>query len=107
MKECPDILDGAKVLCWTPLDDRHHSTGQTRHYTGGQLQTNFAGLAVATYDKDNACYLLYCDAKWEVANDTLHNSPAEAKASAEEQFAGTSATWIDKGTSNKAMVEPA
>lgn len=90
------MLDGARVLYFTVLDNRHRRTGATRHYANGELQTGFAGLAIATYGKDDSCYLFYCDSQWEVENDTFHRSLDDAKAQAEFEFLGVSETWVEK-----------
>jgi hypothetical protein len=99
MIECPDFLDNACVLCYTPLDARHSKTGNAKHYVGGELQHTFCGLAIATYGKDESCYLFYCDSSWEVENDTLHSSLADAKAQAEFEYSGVSETWVEKAQS--------
>jgi hypothetical protein len=96
VKPPPALIDGARVVAWTPIDQRHRPTGETRHYRDGLLQAAPAGLAIATYD-DREFYLFYADENWTTLNDTLHDSVAEAKRQAELEFEGTAGTWRDAG----------
>ncbi len=96
MHEPPDILNGAQVVCFTPLDERHAATGGTRHFRDGKQQTGFAGLVIARYPGQYGFYLFYCDQEWSVKNDTLHESLDDARAQAEFEFRGTSGTWTAK-----------
>lgn len=94
MKQPPTVIDRARVVAWTPVDERHRPTGSTRHYRDGLSQPVPAGLAIATYD-DKEFYLFYCDEDWTTLNDTLHDSVAQAKRQAESEFEGTLGTWRD------------
>lgn len=97
MKAPPNELDGAKVLLWTPLDHRHRKTDSIRLYADGAEQISFAGLALAAYEKngrlESGVYLFYCDADWQVQNDSLYGDLTEARAEAERQFLGVANTW--------------
>jgi hypothetical protein len=97
MHDPPDTLDGAQVLCFTPIDDRHVVTNDTRHFRDGALQTGFAGLIIANYPGESGYYLYYCDEAWQAENDTWHASLEDAKAQAEFEFRGTRDTWTTKG----------
>jgi hypothetical protein len=96
MHQPPDILDEAKVILYTRIDDRHITSGLTQHSRSGELQSGFAGLVIAQYPCDSGFYLFYCDAEWRVENDTLHDSLDGAKAQAEFELRGTIGTWIAK-----------
>ena len=88
-----DKLNGARVICFTPLDERHVPTEATRHFRGGALQRGFAGLVIAQYPGESGYYLFYCDKDWGIQNDTLHESVQDAKAQAEFEFRGSTDTW--------------
>ena len=94
MESPPEEISGARVICYTPIDDRHDPTGSCRHVVGGQLMGAFAGLAIAQYPGEDAFYLLYCDEHWDDVTDTWHQSLEEAKARAEAEYAGVTQTWI-------------
>ncbi|MCB1078133.1 MAG: hypothetical protein KDM64_09935 [Verrucomicrobiae bacterium] len=100
MNRCPEKIDGARVVRWIELDSqRHRITDAIRLYRDGQEQTEFFGLAIATYD-DTAGdrqdhYLFYCDPDWETLNDSLYDSLDEATTEAERQFSVERDEWID------------
>ena len=90
----PDQLDGAQVICYTALDDRHAPTGATRHTVDGQPISDFAGLAICQYpDTEREFYLFYCDCDWNVVTDTCHQSLDDAKSHATFEFYGVGDTW--------------
>ncbi|HWB59134.1 MAG TPA: hypothetical protein VG733_06570 [Chthoniobacteraceae bacterium] len=93
MKTPPDILDKAMVVCYTPIDRRHRHTGDTQHHRHGELQGSAHGLAICKYS-DAEFYLFYCDADWNVLNDTCHETLERAKEQAGFEYEGTSKTWI-------------
>ena len=96
MDECPDRLNGAKVLLFSPIDERHTATNRTCHSRDGERRTGFAGLAGENYPNDPGCYLFYCDKNWIVMNGTYHDSIDQAKSQAEWEFEGTAKTWKAK-----------
>jgi hypothetical protein len=94
MKTPPLALDGAKVSLWSPIDSRHKKTDIVRLYADGEEQVDFAGVAIAAYEKDaGSVYIFYCDSTWEVLNDCVYSDFAEAKTEAERQFEGLASTW--------------
>jgi hypothetical protein len=70
MKEPPDELDGAKVLYWAWSGDEPFFVMSSSDGQGG---IEIFGLAVCQY-KNGATYRFYCDASWEVENDTDHDT---------------------------------
>jgi hypothetical protein len=88
----PKIIDGASVLCWAEtsgIAKTHACTFRAE----GQVQSQFAGLAIAQYKRDSGCYLFLCDEKWETQNDSLHRDLADAQAFAESLYPGISGRW--------------
>ena len=94
MEPVPRSIDGAGVICWTPIDSRHRFTGNCRQIVAGDLQGPIAGLAVCRYDGDDSFYLFGCDSAWNCVTDTCHLTLDEAFAQAEFEYAGTSQTWV-------------
>ena len=91
----PKSLDGARVLFTTPIDDRHHHTGKTRHHKHGELQLAAQGLAICHYEAeiDGGFYLFGCDADWKVVTDTWHETVDAAKRQAAFEYDGVDSTW--------------
>ena len=89
----PQYIDDARVLLATEITDEHYPTGFTRHYVNGQLMETPQALAICQYDDDPGYYLFYCNAHWNVMNDTYHDSQQRAIGQAELEFMGTKATW--------------
>jgi hypothetical protein len=95
MKPVPKNIDGARVICYSPIDERHHFTTNTRQIVAGQLLGSMAGLAICQYPDDNAFYLFGCDANWSSVTDTWHQTLDDAKHQAEFEYEGVSTTWTD------------
>jgi hypothetical protein len=89
----PPSINGAKVICWTPIDTRHQFTGRCRQVIGGVVQGPMAGLAICRYEGEDCFYLFGCDAAWNCVTDTWHATLDEALAQAEFEDAGASQTW--------------
>ena len=90
----PDQLDGAQLICFTVLDDRHIPTGGTRHSVDGEPIAGFAGLAICEYpNTEKEFYLFYCDRDWNVVTDTCHQSLDDAKSQAAFEYQGVDDTW--------------
>lgn len=101
MNLCPDKIDGARVVRWIELDPRkHQKTDAIRLYADGSEQTEFSGLAIATYAEPDSTrqdhYLFYCDSDWETLNDSLYGSLDEAIAEAQRQFSAAYEIGTDK-----------
>jgi hypothetical protein len=89
----PTEIDGAKVVLFTVIDDRHLPTGSCRHEARGIPQGPASGLAIARYSDDEGFYLLYCDSNWNCLTDTYYLTIEQAKAQAEFEYTGVSETW--------------
>lgn len=91
---CPSEVGGARVICFSPLDERHRCTGNTRHLNHGELIGPAAGLVIAQYEGESAFYLFGCDDAWRTQSDTWHQTLDEAKGQAEFEYEGVSKTWL-------------
>jgi hypothetical protein len=97
MDPAPRVVSGAKVICFTPIDERHHHTGNCKQIVAGIVQGPAAGLAVCQYPGENCFYLFGCNAAWGSVTDTWHETLEEAKEQAEFEYEGVSATWQEHG----------
>ena len=94
MRPCPSIVGGARVVCYTPIDQRHVKTGNTVHLTGRDETEGPRGLAICQYDDEDGYYLFSCDQEWQSLSDTWHQALDDAKDQAEFEYKGTSQSWI-------------
>ncbi|MBL9085292.1 MAG: hypothetical protein JNK76_26035 [Planctomycetales bacterium] len=93
MKPYPAQIDGADVVCFTPIDERHRHTGNCRHNVRGELQGPAAGVAICRYAGDSGYYLFGCDETWATITDTYHDTLEEAQRQAEFEYEGVAGTW--------------
>ncbi len=93
MADAPRMIGGAKVICFTPIDGRHHPTSGCRQIVAGILQGPATGLVICQYEGDECFYLLGCDADWNSVTDTWHETLDEALGQAEFEYVGASKTW--------------
>jgi hypothetical protein len=96
VKDIPNKINGATISLFTPIDSRHIKTGNTNHFSGGQLITDISALAICKYDDTDGYYLFYCDENWTVLNDTFHDTLELAKGQAEFEFKNSISTWKSK-----------
>ena len=89
----PQEVGGAKVVLYTPIDERHKHTGNCKQVVAGVLMGAAAGLAICQYEGENSFYLFGCDAKWNTVTDTCHDTLEDAMAQAEFEYEGVQATW--------------
>ena len=94
MNHPPPLIGSARVVLYTVIDSRHHPTGATKHFVGGELQGPVEALAICRYDNESYVYLFYCSADWQTITDTYHESVEEAQDQAEFEYRGVSATWL-------------
>ena len=94
MKPCPPTIGGARVVCYTPIDERHRFTGACKQIVAGQLMGAMAALAICQYEGETAFYLFGCDAEWREITDGWHQTLEEAKRQAEFEYSGVTKTWI-------------
>lgn len=95
MKGPGPSIKGARVICWSPLDERHQTTGSCHHTLDGETKSPYLGVAIGQRAGDPMVYLYYCDAEWNPITDTYHASVGRAKEEAEREFTGVSKTWSD------------
>jgi hypothetical protein len=93
MKKAPNEIGGAKVVLYTSIDERHRDTGNCRQIVAGELMGAAAGLAICQYKGEDSFYLFGCDQDWNTVTDTWHETLEDAKAQAEFEYEGVSATW--------------
>jgi hypothetical protein len=92
-KPVPETIGGARVIGCSPIDDRHHFTGNTRQIVAGQVIGAMSGVAICQYEGENCFYLFGCDAEWRTTTDTWHQTFEDALRQAEFEYAGVSLTW--------------
>ncbi|HEY9501195.1 MAG TPA: hypothetical protein VIR01_06130 [Pyrinomonadaceae bacterium] len=90
----PETLDGAIVLLYTAIDNRHRATGNCKQVVDGSVVAPVKNLAICKYDDDIGIYLFGCDQNWNVVTDTMHASMDEARAQAQFEYEGVNATWL-------------
>jgi hypothetical protein len=88
----PEYINGAKVILFTPIDERHRPTGNCRQIVAGVLGGPRAGLAICGYDDVEGCYLFGCDTSWCSVTDTWHPTVEEAMRQAEFEYEGVTTT---------------
>jgi hypothetical protein len=93
VKDAPESIDGAKVILFTPIDQRHRYTGNCRQVVAGVPQGSAAGLAICKYEQEEGYYLFGCDATWHSVTDTWHQTIEEAMRQAEFEYMGATGTW--------------
>lgn len=93
MKPAPKTIDGAIVVCYSPIDHRHRPTGACTHTAAGIVRSSFSALAIGRYEGEEGFYLFYCDETWCTVTDTWHQTLDDAMRQAEFEYAGVSATW--------------
>jgi hypothetical protein len=93
LREAPREIGGARVICSTPIDERHRPTRSCRHIIVGAVLVPTAGLAICQFEGDNCYYLFGCSIEWQPVTDTWHATIEEAMSQAEFEYVGVSATW--------------
>lgn len=86
----PDVLDGAKVLFFTPKDDygiMYDTTGNAAAY--------FKYLSICKYDNGEGYYLFKCNEEYEVVSDSLWESIEMCMGVANTSYGGN-ILWIEK-----------
>jgi hypothetical protein len=93
MRPAPREINGANVIRYSPIDSRHHPTGNCRHMVAGVPQGPAEGVAVCQYGHDDGYYLFGCDVEWKPITDTWHAALEDAMRQAEFEYQGVSETW--------------
>ena len=94
MRFCPETIDRAHVVCYTPIDERHRFTGECRQIVRGDLMGPMAGLAICQYPGETCFYLFGCDADWRPITDTWHETLDDAQTQAGFEYEGVAKTWV-------------
>ena len=92
MEAPPKELDGAAVIYYVVLSEKHRRTGACRHFVDGQLMGPVPALAICRYDGEDAAYLFHCGDGWGVITDDLFASVEDALEQAAIQYEG-----LDRG----------
>ncbi|MBQ4282936.1 MAG: hypothetical protein IJB96_03300 [Lachnospira sp.] len=85
----PDVLDGAKVLYFTPKDDYG-----VMYDTLGNVVAHFKYLSICKYDNSEGYYLFDCDENYEVVSDSVWESIEMCMSVARSSY-GESLLWIE------------
>lgn len=93
MKPAPNEVGGFKVVCYSPIDERHRFTTKTKQLVRGALMGAMSGLAICKLPGAQEVYLFGCDRDWNVVTDTWHQNLDEAKDQAEFEYEGIGRTW--------------
>ena len=93
MKTPPKKLDGADLILFSQIDERHIHTQNCKQLVAGQLMGAANGLAICQYDGEVVVYLFGCDENWNTITDTFHETIEDAKKQAEFEYEGVSKTW--------------
>jgi hypothetical protein len=96
MNTVPDTIGGAKVIWYSPIDQRHQYTGNTQHIVNGKIADNIYGLAICQYELEEGYYLFGCDQNWQSVTDTFHDTMEDAKDQAEFEYVIIHRSWIRK-----------
>jgi hypothetical protein len=94
----PVELDGAEVVCYVVLSEKHRRTGVYRHYIGGELMGPVPALAVCQYAGAKSVYLFHCDERWKVIQDDSCDSVEDALEQASVQYEGLERSDWDTAT---------
>ncbi len=94
MKAAPKEIDSFPVICYSPIDERHRFTRNTRQIVNGELMGAMSGLAICRA-AESEFYLFSCDSDWNTVTDTWHESVEDAKKQAEFEYEGVGKTWIN------------
>ena len=89
----PARIGDANVVMYAIIDNEVRATNNTKHLIGGQLETDFAALAICKYPNECGCYLFYCNSDWEAVTDTFHERLEDALAQAEFEYEGIGDSW--------------
>jgi hypothetical protein len=94
VKAPPELGDNFRLICYTPIDQRHHFTDGCKQFVDGKKVGPMADLMICRCQTEDAFYLFGCDNNWNVITDTLHQFLEEAKEQAEFEYSGSTNTWI-------------
>ena len=93
----PENIDGAKVLLYTTIDDRHQATENCKQIIDNKEMRKAEWASICQYENDDGYYLFYGYSQNQMS-DTYHSSLDEAKDQAEFEYLGVSNTWLEAAT---------
>jgi hypothetical protein len=93
MKPAPKTIGAYRVVFYSPIDERHRFTSNTKQIVRGEVIGPMAGLAICKPTEAEELWLFGCDSDWNVITDTWHRSLDEAKKQAEFEYEGITKTW--------------
>lgn len=91
-----DEIGGARIIEYCILTGEQSATGNTTHHVKGEVQSQFAGLAICSYPDTEGYYLFYCNQEWKEVTDTFHEDIESAKRQADFEFEGLANVWKKK-----------
>jgi ClpX C4-type zinc finger len=98
----PPVLDSARILFYATVNDSVKFTGRTLLFVDGQEVGRVPCLAICEQTTNKEALLFHCDCDWNTLGCSAHASTDEAKARAEQIYAGISTCWIAVEVSKEA-----
>jgi hypothetical protein len=95
MNSRSEVRSDQRLICYSPIDDRHDFTRACTQIVGGSVVGAMAGLMICYDGGDDAYFLHGCDENWQTVTDTWHRTLDQAKQQAETEYRGISSTWIE------------
>ena len=90
--DVPKKVGEAKVVLYSPIDQRHKHTGQCKHEVSGVVLGKAEWAAICQYENDTGYYLFLCYESDDLS-DTYHETIEDAKEQAELEYEGIASTW--------------
>jgi hypothetical protein len=94
IEEPPPVLNCARVLAYAEVDSSVKHTGRITLYVGGKELGPVPRLALCQNFDEGDVMLFHCDNEWNVLGAGGAPSFEAARESAEKEYAGISAKWI-------------
>ena len=82
----------AKVVLYSPIDQRHRHTGECKHEISGVVMGRAKWAAICQYGNDPGYYLILCYESDDLS-DSYHETIDEAREQAEFEYEGVTQTW--------------
>ena len=92
MNKPPEIIDGAKVLCWAWSGPAPFGVVKS---TDGVVAVEIYGLAICQYQGSAKIYRFSCDSEWETEQDSDYDTVQEAKDNLPKQYQNLPVVWVD------------
>jgi hypothetical protein len=98
----PPVLDCARVLEFAVLTPAVHFTGRSLLFVDGKELGQVPCLAICEDVRTADILLFHCSRDWGVMGCSAHQSPEEAKVTAESIYRGVSSEWRALNVSREA-----